>query len=198
MTMTFEQWLAATDGGAGPTRYWPLADAGGTTMAASIGGLDGTYQNTTDLKFNITDGDAQKWVGFGGAGSPGHATITTPLQSAAFTALLLVQFDLVQGKHVLLTTGGGSVPGQFSIEVVDDGAGGLKPRVWSVNASNEAVVYTGSNPGTVPVGTACALLYVRRANGTQEVWCMTAGGVVTQIALTLSSSSLGKVPGRHK
>jgi hypothetical protein len=187
---TFVQWLGQTNGGAGPARYWPMSDVSGATMAASVGGINGTYQNASDLELNITDTDSQKWVGFGGASvSPGHATIATPLQSAAFTALLLVQFDLVKGKHVLLTTGGGSTPGEFSFEVVDDGAGGLKPRVWSVNASNQPVIYVGTNTGTVPVGTSCVLFYVRRENGTQEVWCVTASGAVSQISLTLNSGT---------
>jgi hypothetical protein len=188
--LTFAQWLAATNGGGGPTRYWPMSETSGTTMTASIGGIDGTYQNTGDLELNITDAASEKWVGFGGAQSnPGHATIATALQSAEFTALLLVQFDLVKAKHILLTTGGGSTPGQFSFELVDDGAGGLKPRVWSVNDSGQPVIYVGTNQATIPVGTSCALFYLRRADGTQEVWCVTSAGAVSQIALTLNSGT---------
>jgi hypothetical protein len=188
--LTFNQWLAATHGGGGPTRYWPMSDLSGSTMAASLGGINGVYQNTSDLELNITDAQSAKWVGFGGAqSSPGHATIATPLQSLEFTALLLVQFDLVKAKHILLTTAGGSTPGQFSFEVVDDGAGGLKPRVWSVNDSNQAVIYVGTSTGSIPVGTPCALFYVRRANGTQEVWRVTADGTASQIGLTLDNGT---------
>jgi hypothetical protein len=186
---TFAQWLAATNDGAGPTRYWPMSETSGSTLTASIGGITGTYQNAADLELNITDAQSDKWVGFGGAqSSPGHATIATPLQSAAFTAMLLVQFDLVKAKHVLLTTAG-STAGHFSVEVVDDGAGGLKPRVWSRDSSGAAVIYVGTSTGTIPVGSACALFYVRRGNGTQEVWCVTADGAVSQISLTLNSGT---------
>ena len=188
MTMTFEQWLAATDGGAGPTRHWPLSDTSGTTMAATIGGINGTYQNTADLELNIIDRDGRSGSASAAAGAPGHATVATALQSAAFTAMPLVQFDLVKSKHVLLTTGGGTVAGQFSVELIDDGAGGLKPRVWSVNASNEAVVYIGSNPARCRSARParycmCAARTAPRKSGASPP------GRRAQIALTLSSGT---------
>lgn len=185
---TFAQWLASTNAGSGPTRYWPMGDAPGITMSAAIGGIGGTWINTTDLEFGITDQDSLNWMGFGGGAAPGHGTLATPLQSAAFTALMVIQLDLVKPQHVLLTTAGGSVPGEFSMEVVQDGAGGQKPRVWSVNDSGEAVIFEGTSPGTVPVGTSCALFYVRRSNGTQEVWVV-ADGAASQIGLTLDSGT---------
>ena len=186
---TFDQWLASTNGGAGPTRYWPMADVSGTAMAASIGGIPSTYLNPSDLQLNITDALGEKWVGFGATSpAPGYVTITTALQSSAFTALILLQPDLVKTKHVLLNSGADNAAGHFSVELIDDGAGGLKPRIFSCDGAGAVVAYVGTSPGTIPVGVPSALFYVRRAAGTQECWVIRAGQAVN-VALTLQSGT---------
>ena len=165
MTMTFEQWLAATNGGAGrpATGRWRMPRY---YHGASIGGLDGTYQNTADL--NSTSPMAMRRSG---SASRGRQPRPRHHHDA------IAKCGVYRAAPGPIRSGSGQAraahyrrwpfPGQFSIEVVDDGAGGLKPRVWSVNVSNEAVVYAGSNRYRA-VGTACALLYVRRANGPRK------------------------------
>jgi hypothetical protein len=168
-----------------------MDDTSGTTMTADVGATTGTYVNSIEL--DVRDASNNKWVGFDAATeNPAHVTITTPLQSAAFTAMIPLQIDAHAAKHVVLTMGAGTVAGMFSIELVDDGASGLKPRVFSVSDTPAFVIYSGTATGTIPIGEPFYLFYVRRSNGTQEVWTVTASGTVSQIALTLDS---GTAPG---
>lgn len=188
---TFAQWLASTNGAAGPDHYWPLDDASGTVMAADTGGLNGTWVNTGDLEFEITDAAGRKHVGFGGAN--GHGSITTPITTGAFTLMMGVQFDSAPAQMILASPDYVSTAGQFFASVIDDGAGGLKPSVASKDPNGVGVAYVGTVPGTVPVGTLLYFFYIRTASGGQQVWVYdVAAGTVSQIALTLN---FGTPPG---
>ena len=175
MIMTFAQWLASTNGGAGPTRHWPLSDTTGTAMVAATGGINGTYQNTADVELNIVDALSEKWVGFNAAaGAPGHATIATALQSAAFTAMALVQFDWSRASTfcsllaVARSPASSRSRSSTTVRAASSRACGpstLRLRSWPTWAERLG-----------PVGTACALFYVRRSTGSQEVWLANGGG----------------------
>lgn len=163
----------------GPTRHWRQADTSGSVMVARVGGVNGTWQNTGDLTYGVdpltTDAASGKSIGFGGAASPGHGQITIGGAGISIasqhTFHQRIQLDRHKAQHVALTTGQQSPtnpPGSFAREFVDDGAGGMKPRMWTINASNVVVAYTGTAPGTVPVGESFGVDWIQE-NGALRV-----------------------------
>lgn len=187
---TFDEWLASTNGSNGPLRRWKFADASGTTMLATTGGINGTWVNPANMTFEITDSDNEKWIGLQpNAGvATAYGTIASPLSSQAFTALILFQSDEAgQGNRTLLQMNAADTAGEFRVRIAQDGVGGYKPVVWSVDAGNALVELVGSDNGTIPDRMSGALFYVRGSDGSQKLYIGS-----TQIALTLQQ---GTIPG---
>jgi hypothetical protein len=185
-TQTILQLMDAIAGG--PEYHWRMADASSASMAARIGGVAGAWVNPTNLEFGIdpltTNAASGKCVAFGAAtGTPGHGTVTLGGAGISIasqhTIHQCIQVDLHRAKHVCVTTGGGTVAGQFSREFIDDGAGGLKPRVWTVNATGVATVWVGAANGTVPIGEAFSVDWIQQ-NGSLAV---RINGVDVQLVL---------------
>lgn len=130
-------------------------------------------------------------------GSSSYATIPDVAQGATHLTLVgTVQLDrslasAAVASATLWGVGDGTGPGQFRVSFVDDGAGGLKPRVWSTNIIGEKVVAQGANLGTVPVGDAFLFAYVRHG-GLQLTYLASAGASV--VASVVLSSISGEAP----
>jgi len=152
-----------------PTRHYRLGDAG-STMVARLGGLNGTWHNSPrTIAGSLVQNGAGPCTELNALDeNPTYGTILTPITTAAFTVAFFAQFDSVKGKHVL-TTMPANEAGGWSAEVMEDGAGGLKPRMYSRTgaASAGAVIYEGTNTGTVPVGDGIWLTYRRNSDGSQ-------------------------------
>jgi hypothetical protein len=185
--VNYNRLLDATAGGAGPTWHAKLGLDSGATMAARIG-ANGSWQLPAGLHFNaptLLDDPDSRSVFFSRGQS--YGTVTSPLASASFTADMALQLTGVAAKHVLLTRDENvREAGRFSVEIVADGAGGMRPRVFSRDGGGSPVVLIGTNPATVPLGVPCKFTYVRdSANGSQKIY---VNG--QEIALTLASGSM--------
>jgi hypothetical protein len=185
--VNYNRLLDATAGGVGPTWHAKLGLDSGATMAARIG-ANGSWQLPAGLHFNaptLLDDLDSRSVFFSRGQS--YGTVTSPLASASFTADMALQLTGVAAKHILLTRDENvREAGRFSVEIVADEAGGMRPRVFSRDGGGSPVVLIGTNPATVPLGVPCKFTYVRdSANGSQKVY---VNG--QEIALTLASGSM--------
>lgn len=156
-----------------PERHWRFDEASGTAAVDRIAGheatlVDGPIRNIDPL---VRNGAGGRSIGLKGGPVPAHVTIEDLVTSATFTLDLALQVDEHPGagsKYLVVTTGGGSTPGEVSVELEDDGAFGLWVRCWSVDDGGAPIIrHTG--PDTVPIGSAFKLSYRRDGDGTQSV-----------------------------
>ena len=144
-----------------PDWYLPLSESSGSTAAALLG-ASGTYANGPQLGIDpiALDDPGGKSIGLSGAtiDTP-HVAVTSPLTGPDLTIDMIVQLDdLTRAKHVLITTTGGSIDGQFSVEVLTNG----QVRAWSV-AEGTARIFLG-RAGDVPQGEAVKITYQRKSS----------------------------------
>lgn len=130
----------------------------------------------------------------GAAGTPSHFTGVNLSTAADLTVFMLLQPDALTAKHILLTTGGGSVDGQLSVENNMGAA-----RAWSVVGGAARVIQSGA--GVLPQGKAKALFYIRRSGAApaQEIYVddvqvASDGTVQTWAAAPASTWYLGAWP----
>lgn len=179
-TATYAETMAALE----PDGYWRLNDTSPTVFADSVGGNDGAWTGVLRTFLpQITEADGAASVGLKG----GFGTIPSLTLSASFTVDIALQLDRVPPvKFLVLTTGGGTTPGEFSLEIVPDGEGGARVRVWSVPTSGSLVSWL-SPADSVPVGRPFKLSIVRDAS--------TGGlGIVINGALSSKTVESGTSP----
>lgn len=169
--------------------HFPLNESSGATSVTDrIGGLAGTIVNDIEMGLpSLVSGRpaGRASVAFDGDEDfPGHIVIEDLLTSAELGVALLIQPDLVKAKHVVLTsteTGGITAAGHMSLELVDDGAGGLSVRAFSVDSGGTAHVIVGS-VGDIAQGEAVHLAYVRISNANPSQIVYVDGEIVAQDA----------------
>jgi hypothetical protein len=194
---TYLQIIDATDGGGGADYHWRFADGSFPTASARSGGVTGTYTNTADLELGIdpivANSASGKSVGFGGSTTAGNVQITIGgggiTLAAQRTENAQIQLDQHRSKHVLWTSGGGTVAGQFAREAISDGAGGLKPRFWTCNASGAPVIFVGVANGTIPHDGQSFNLSCIQQNGSPGTLRAFVNGQETALALESGSAA---------
>jgi Concanavalin A-like lectin/glucanases superfamily len=157
--------VAATD----PTTHFQLYElAGANSVIDRIGGKPGFLVNPGDIEFRLptlVEGGAASMAFGGDDNFPGYITVQDFLVADDLAVAAVVQPDIAKAKHVIITSregSGGNRAGDLSVELVDDGAGGLKVRGFSVDATITGRVIEGS-AGDVTPGQAVHLVYVRQS-----------------------------------
>lgn len=142
---------------------------GANSVIDRIAGKPGVLVNPGDIEFELPTlvlGGARSMAFGGDEQLPGHITVQDFLVGVGeLSVAAVVQPDIVKPKLIILTSregAGGDRTGDLSVELVDDGAGGLKVRAYSVDGTVTAIVIEG-RAGDVAPGQAVHLVYVRQS-----------------------------------
>jgi hypothetical protein len=181
-----------------PAAHYRMAETSGAVMVDRIAGKNGSWHNAPRLGIDplVQDSAGGKSVGFKPGAASVHGRINDLVRTASFTVDLALQLDRAPApKVIVLTTGGGSTPGEVSLEIEADGQGGARARFWSVNAAGVPVIWR-TGPGTIPVASAFKLSFRRDGNlGTVDLF---VDGIILPKTLVHGNppSSWSAVPAR--
>lgn len=164
-----------------------LNEASGTVATDRIGSQDGTYVGSPRYDVGAIGMLNASGSSIGLDGETQYITVVDLLTgSASITISAFIQLDKIKDKHVVIAVGDGSTNGHLSLEIIEDGAGGMKFRQFTVHNGSFNIWTT--DDGTCPApGTSFHLSYVQTSdasNGKREILVngtVVAGGTNTDV-----------------